>query len=211
MVPFTKTGARWKRSYMWAATTTTNAPSGREGQPAVWTGHEMILWGGDDGLNFLNTGRRYDPVTDTWRSTSLTGALAGRFGHSFIWIADRLIVWGGAVGFGGDVNTGALYDPLLDTWSPTTTVGAPSARDGQAAIWTGSQMLVWGGISLGNYVNDGAFVTHASILGPLFLAPMRHHHDPSSLRVGMPRASSSGAVLTRGSSRCPTGSFTTPV
>lgn len=144
MVPFANTGARWKRSSdVWAATTTTNAPSGREGQPAVWTGHEMILWGGDDGLNFLNTGGRYDPVTDTWRSTSLTGAPDGRFGHSFIWTGDRLIVWGGAVGFGGDVNTGALYDPVTDTWSPTTTAGAPSARDGQASIWTGSQMLVW--------------------------------------------------------------------
>ena len=66
MVPFANTGARWKRlSDVWTATTTTNAPSGREGQPAVWTGHEMIVWGGDDGLNFLNTGGRYDPVTDT--------------------------------------------------------------------------------------------------------------------------------------------------
>src|SRR5213082_1419009 len=157
MVPFADTGARWKRlSDVWTATTTNNAPSGREGHPAVWTGHEMIVWGGDDGLNFLNTGGRYDPVADTWRPTSLTGAPDGRFGHSFIWTGDRLIVWGGAVGFGGDVNTGALHDPVTDTWSATTTVGAPSARDGQASIWTGSQMLVWGGISLGNYVNDGA-------------------------------------------------------
>src|SRR5216110_3427882 len=94
MTPFANTGARWKRSTnVWAATTTTNAPSGRDGHPAVWTGHEMLIWGGDDGLNFLNTGGRYDPVTDTWRPTSLTGAPAGRFGHSFIWTGDRLIVW----------------------------------------------------------------------------------------------------------------------
>ena len=54
MIPFANTGARWKRSTnTWAATTTTNAPSGREGQPAVWTGHEMLIWGGDDGLTFL--------------------------------------------------------------------------------------------------------------------------------------------------------------
>ena len=128
MIPFANTGARWTRSTdTWAATTTTNAPSGREGHPAVWTGHEMLVWGGDDGLNFLNTGGRYDPVTDTWRSTSLTGAPDGRFGHSFIWTGDRLIVWGGAIGFGGDVNTGAIYDPVADSWSPTTTADAPSA------------------------------------------------------------------------------------
>src|SRR6266705_5253741 len=40
-VPFANTGARWKRSAnRWEATTTVEAPSGREGQPAVWTGHE---------------------------------------------------------------------------------------------------------------------------------------------------------------------------
>jgi hypothetical protein len=118
MVPFADTGARWKRSTnVWAATTTTNAPSGRQGHPAVWTGHELLVWGGDDGLNFLNTGGRYDPVTDTWQPTSLTGAPAGRFGHSFIWTGDRLIVWGGAIGFGGDVNTGAIYDAVADSWS----------------------------------------------------------------------------------------------
>src|ERR1043166_8217265 len=51
--PFANTGGRWRRlSNKWMATTTVNAPSGREGQPAVWTGHEMILFGGDDGLNF---------------------------------------------------------------------------------------------------------------------------------------------------------------
>src|SRR4030095_13292467 len=67
MTPFANTGARWKRSTnVWAVTTTTNAPSGREGHPAVCTGHEMLIWGADDGLNFLNTGGRYDPVTDTW-------------------------------------------------------------------------------------------------------------------------------------------------
>ena len=147
MVPFANTGARWKRSTnTWAVTTTANAPSGREGQPAVWTGHEMLMWGGDDGLNFLNTGGRYDPVTDTWRPTSLTGAPAGRFGHSFIWSGDRLIVWGGAVGFGGDVNTGAIYgDPVADSWSPTTTVGAPSAQTARPR--SGLDRRCWSGVA----------------------------------------------------------------
>jgi hypothetical protein len=158
-LPFANTGGLWKRSTnQWTVTTTVNAPSGREGQPAVWTGHEMIVWGGDDGSGdtFSNTGGRYDPVQDAWRPTSLTCVPAGRFAHSFIWTGDRLIVWGGAISFGGDTNTGALYDPVSDTWSPMTTVGAPSARNSQVTVWTGSQMLAWGGISLGSFVNDGA-------------------------------------------------------
>ena len=32
----------------WTATSTTNAPTGRTGHTAVWTGSEMIVWGGGD-------------------------------------------------------------------------------------------------------------------------------------------------------------------
>src|SRR4030095_6732493 len=32
----------------WTATNTTNAPTGRFWHTAVWTGSEMIVWGGDD-------------------------------------------------------------------------------------------------------------------------------------------------------------------
>jgi len=31
----------------WTATSLTNAPTGRLGHTAVWTGSEMIVWGGD--------------------------------------------------------------------------------------------------------------------------------------------------------------------
>src|SRR4029077_15820116 len=57
ILPFANTGGRWKRSpNKWTATTTAGDPSGREGQPALWTGHEMIVWGGDAGTDtFLNT------------------------------------------------------------------------------------------------------------------------------------------------------------
>ena len=44
----------------WTATTTTSAPSGRELHTAVWTGTQMIVWGGYN-AGYLNTGRRYTP------------------------------------------------------------------------------------------------------------------------------------------------------
>ena len=45
---------------------------------AVWTGSEMIVWGGvRPGL--LNTGGRYDPGTDSWTATSTTNAPSARF------------------------------------------------------------------------------------------------------------------------------------
>ena len=49
---------------------------------AVWTGSEMIVWGGDM-LNPIcqdfNTGGRYDPRADSWTATSTTNAPDGRY------------------------------------------------------------------------------------------------------------------------------------
>ena len=50
----------------WTATSTTNAPAARDIATAVWTGSEMIVWGGTDAnLGPLNTGGRYNPSTDS--------------------------------------------------------------------------------------------------------------------------------------------------
>ena len=41
------TGGRYNPSTnSWTATSTTNAPSARYAHTAVWTGSEMIVWGG---------------------------------------------------------------------------------------------------------------------------------------------------------------------
>ena len=56
------TGARYNPGTdNWTATTTTNAPEGRAYHTAVWSGSEMIVWGGlnDIGPFYLNTGGRY--------------------------------------------------------------------------------------------------------------------------------------------------------
>ena len=41
------------------ATSTTNAPTGRSNHTIVWTGSEMIVWGGFGGTFQANTGGRY--------------------------------------------------------------------------------------------------------------------------------------------------------
>ena len=58
----------------WTATSTANAPSARYVHTAVWTGSEMIVWGGDGNRGTLNTGGRYYPSTDSWTATSTTNA-----------------------------------------------------------------------------------------------------------------------------------------
>ena len=69
------TGGRYNpNTNIWTTTSTTNAPTARSGHTAVWTGSEMIVWGGHGDFDLLgyyfNTGGRYDPGTDSWTATS---------------------------------------------------------------------------------------------------------------------------------------------
>ena len=81
----------------WTATSTTNAPDARTGHTAVWTGSEMIVWGGVNGFGVFNTGGRYNPSTDTWTATSTTNAPEARAGHTAVWTGSEMIVWGGVI------------------------------------------------------------------------------------------------------------------
>ncbi len=147
-------------SNSWTALSTSNAPSSREYQTAVWTGTEMIVWGGYDGTKStgVSTGGRYNPQTNTWQATNTTGAPAARYGHKSVWTGTRMIVWGGQGPnfFTYDyLNTGATYDPVADTWVATTLTGAPSPRSAHTAVWSGSEMVVWGGDSLTTRLLNG--------------------------------------------------------
>lgn len=132
----------------------TNAPSERNEHTAIWTGTEMIIWGGNNSTSRLNTGGRYNPTTNSWTSISTTGAPSARVEHTAIWTGSEMIVWGGT-NYTSKFNTGGRYNPTTNTWTAISTTNAPSARNGHTAIWTGSEMIVWGGTD-GNTTNSGA-------------------------------------------------------
>jgi N-acetylneuraminic acid mutarotase len=129
----------------WMETTTTNAPQARAGHTAVWTGSEMIVWAGGGVLlgDYLNTGGRYNPITDSWRATSISNAPVARLSHTAVWTGSEMIVWGGYNG--NELNTGGRYNPTTDSWTATSITNAPDIRYGHTAVWTGSEMIVWGG------------------------------------------------------------------
>lgn len=102
----------------WTPTSTSNAPAARYQHTAVWTGSEMIVWGGyNGGTNGLNTGGRYNPSTDSWTATNTTNAPSGRFGHTAVWTGTEMIVWGGGAN-GSDLNTGGRYCATARTPAP---------------------------------------------------------------------------------------------
>jgi N-acetylneuraminic acid mutarotase len=137
----------------WTPTGTAGAPDARSGHTAVWTGSEMIVWGGLNGVT-VNTGGRYNPATDSWTATSTTNAPDARSGHTAIWTGSEMIVWGGDAVF-NVLNTGGRYNPSTDSWVATSTTNVPDARYVHTAVWTGSEMIVWGGVAFGPIFNTG--------------------------------------------------------
>jgi hypothetical protein len=141
----------WSPTYL-------DMPDPHGGYTAVWTGTEMIVWGGTGSI-----GGRYNPSTDTWTLTSATNAPTQRTAHTAVWTGTHMIVWGGAGLPAGDLNTGGRYDPVMDTWLPTGTGATPPAgRRAHTAVWTGTQMIVWGGYSAGLEQNTGGRYTPAT-------------------------------------------------
>jgi len=135
----------------WAPTTLTNAPTARDFHTAVWTGSEMIVWGGDGNGGNLNTGGRYNPTTDSWTATSLLNAPSTREEHTAVWTGTEMIIWGGYP----NLNTGGKYNPGADSWTTMRTINAPSGRHSHTAVWSGSEMIVWGGDDANGYTNTG--------------------------------------------------------
>jgi N-acetylneuraminic acid mutarotase len=132
-------------------------PSARYQHTAVWTGSEMIVWGGwIAGSSALNTGGRYDPVTNSWTEMSTVGAPTPRIGHTAVWTGSEMIVWGGQEGPPFvRINTGGSYNPISNSWAALSTTGAPERRALHTAVWTGSEMIIWGGSPLNVAVNTG--------------------------------------------------------
>lgn len=129
----------------WRAMSSVGAPSPRYQHTAVWTGAEMIVFGGatqGSDAGRVNSGGIYDPVSDSWRTTTLSGAPSERCDHAAAWIGNRMAIWGG---LGGVLRDGYLYDPITDTWTTITMDDAPAGRSRFAYANSEDSLFVWGG------------------------------------------------------------------
>jgi N-acetylneuraminic acid mutarotase len=127
-----------------------NCPSPRASHSAIWTGNEMIIWGGTSYPSNHSDGAKYNPATNEWAPMNSSNCpVLPRGAHSAVWTGAKMIVWGGVLSIGMPpefTNTGGIYDPVKDTWSETSTGnGCPSARDSHKACWTGEKMIIFGG------------------------------------------------------------------
>jgi len=122
----------------------------RSNASAVWTGDEVILWGGWTGSHVVDGGARYSPAAQSWLPVSDVNSPSARSGHAAVWVGGRMVIWGGGTQT-GSYDTGALYDPVTDSWVETSTVDAPAARATVVGNATNRGLLVWGIGEYGGY------------------------------------------------------------
>jgi hypothetical protein len=120
---------------------------------AVWSGTELLVWGGTTAsLSFqapsFSDGAAYDPVADEWRNLA-DAPLHARSRQAAVWTGTEMLLWGGSdqgSGFlldGEDpgFTDGAAYDPAHDSWRKIAD--APFGWVNNAAsIWTGTDWIV---------------------------------------------------------------------
>ena len=149
-----------------------NTPLPRANHTAVWTGAEMVVWGGNTPTNCYADGGRYNPAQNSWISiaNSLTGTPGARAAHTAVWTGTTMIVWGGSgCGIGGSLNDGGIFSPASGAWSylPNSLPGTPSARSGQTAVWSGSEMIIWGGINSSYFADGGRYNPALNVWNPI--------------------------------------------
>jgi hypothetical protein len=116
----------------------------RFGAIYLWTGNEVIVWGGGDrGDPTIVEGAAYDPAADSWRR--IADGPVGLNEASAVWTGQEMLVFGSAQNdknwAATDTAVGAAYGPTLDRWRELP----PSDLSPQAssAVWTGDVMVAW--------------------------------------------------------------------
>jgi hypothetical protein len=120
----------------------------------VWTGNELIYWGGDTGYGGTHhaDGAAYDPLSGAWRELS-PAPISGRSSAGAVWTGQEVVIWGGWAD--EPVGDGAAYSPAENTWRKLADSPLGS-RDPIATVWTGAEMIVWGSTSRPEGSADGA-------------------------------------------------------
>lgn len=122
--------------------------AGRIGAGVVWTGEEMIVWGGISRTGDIQVeadGAAYDPAADTWRriAPAPLGVL-GDVGTGAAWTGTTAVFWAGNSPDGQ--AAGGVYDPATDSWVRLPD-GPLGPREGYVSVWTGIELLILGGTS----------------------------------------------------------------
>lgn len=108
----------------------------------VWTGTEMIVWGGFGGDGQRSgVGAAFNLAVGTWRVLA-PAPIAGRSEAAMVWTGTEMLVWGGFIGDDRSVDDGAAYNPVTDTWRLLPSAPATMGNRLTSMIWTGDEAII---------------------------------------------------------------------
>lgn len=166
---------RWRK--------TAPAPGGgRWSHSVVWTGSEMIVFGGGDADAELSRGLAYEAASDSWREIA-PAPISAREWLPLVWTGREVVAWGGS-SVSRSMADGAAYDPAADSWRKLPP--APlRGRHRHSAVWTGSEVIVFGGYDYRRSFADGAaYDPVANRWRRLPRAPVRPRFDHAAVWTG---------------------------
>ena len=142
----------------------TAPPDVRRGAATVWTGSQLLVWGGyiyEGGFGegpLSNGGVVFDGASRRWEQMPV-GPLSARSHSAAAWTGDEFLIWGGRTRDDlSDTNTflgdGAAYDPVQRTWRRLPD--APIEARTPLSVWTGHELIVWGSSDRTRRYRDGA-------------------------------------------------------
>ncbi len=111
--------------------------SGRVDQSVVWTGKQLLVWGGqrkEPAQTLLRDGAAYSPATRTW-SPIASAPLGG--GRAALWSGGRMLVFGV-----DNSRRDAAYDPVDNRWTSIASLPNDLQIDTlSAVVWNGAPVL----------------------------------------------------------------------
>ncbi|CAN5815991.1 hypothetical protein BH23ACT4_BH23ACT4_16470 [soil metagenome] len=144
----------------------------------IWTGEEMIVWGGKqarEGLTTLVDGTAFNPDTDEWRVIA-PFPLQGPQGTRAVWGDGGMIVVSGNGTFG--------YDPAADSWRTIGSGVVPSEWhdriiyvDGQVYVWATATIIHELTVATGEWRQIEAPLGGGSLSDSQFRGVMRNLDD----------------------------------
>jgi hypothetical protein len=126
-----------------------NSPPARQQARLVWTGTNLLLFGGFVASGCLDELWSFDPLANAWTlltAQNAVGAPSPRTHFGCVWDGTELIVYGGTNNSSTFTDVW-WYDPLTNQWTLKIASGLPSSPDtqGDLMLWIGTRAMVWSG------------------------------------------------------------------
>lgn len=141
------------KTMTWTSLPMDGDPSPRHYHTALWTGTQMIIWGGENDpratYSGLKDGGVFDFESFSWKSITAPQFSVGNRFQQAVWTGHLMLVWGGQDTTNASSSTigkdsMSFFDPSNNIWSKKDRLMGPESHMDTLSFWTGAEMIVWG-------------------------------------------------------------------